>query len=87
MMREGCGTYAGYQRHVRRQETPCASCRQANRDYHNQYRQGKPPAYVNYVLARDRALIALARRYPDEYDELYYAEREKLDAKVGSPRV
>lgn len=31
--REGCGTTAGYQRHIRRKESPCDACREARNAY------------------------------------------------------
>lgn len=31
--REGCGTTAGYQRHIRRKEAPCEACREARNAY------------------------------------------------------
>ena len=34
-----CGTLSAYQRHVRRKETPCEPCRQANRNYISEYRR------------------------------------------------
>ncbi len=32
-MSGSCGTYAGWQAHIRRNEQPCRECRQANTDY------------------------------------------------------
>lgn len=34
----GCGSVAGYVRHKRRDELPCADCKRAWRDYYRAYR-------------------------------------------------
>lgn len=71
-LRSVCGTYAGYSAHYRNGEKPCDPCRLARNDYvasTRDIRQGM--AREN---ARNRALAELARRYPDEYRELYDAE-------------
>ena len=36
-----CGTYAGYKRHLRREETPCNECREANRIYNREVKRVK----------------------------------------------
>lgn len=35
----GCGTYAGYQRHIRRKETPCRPCNDARIRYRGEWRE------------------------------------------------
>ncbi|MFW5415064.1 hypothetical protein J0910_00520 [Nocardiopsis sp. CNT-189] len=45
-----CGTYAGYQRHLRRREDPCGPCREANR--------AKPQKADGYASTRRRKPIA-----------------------------
>lgn len=34
-----CGTYSGYQKHVRDKETPCYPCKAARAEYTRNYRQ------------------------------------------------
>lgn len=34
-----CGSYSGYQRHIRSKETPCAECKAAQRAYQNARRK------------------------------------------------
>lgn len=75
-----CGTKAGYQRHRRRKEEPCADCRTANAAYLREWRQ-RPDAAVSTRIcnrARARAAQALVKLHPDEYRRLLKAERRKL---------
>ena len=38
-MRAKCGTYAGYQVHVKAKEPTCHDCKRANRNYNNKRRR------------------------------------------------
>lgn len=70
------GTYGGYQRHIRRSETPCEPCKQANRTYMIRYRSSHPADYAEERKrnnARTRAMTRLAHDHPDEFAR-YYAE-------------
>lgn len=72
-----CGTYAGYQRHKRRGDLPCDGCRDANRRYMAEYRE-RPEVRLRIrqlSAARDRALEALRRRHPGEFERLFDRER------------
>lgn len=78
-MSDTCGSYAGYQRHKRHGQQPCAACREANRLYHLNYRQ-QPEVRQRYSqqnAARGRALEALRRRHPGEFEVLLDKERGK----------
>lgn len=65
-----CGTRSAYSRHLRRGETPCQPCRDANADFSRARN-----------LARQRAWVRLARLYPDEYRALYAEELEKAGVR------
>lgn len=72
-----CGTYAAYQQHGKRDETPCAECRTAAAEYAAQYRRSSPTARENgraRKYARDRALGRLKAMHPGEYRALYAEE-------------
>lgn len=66
------GTYAGYQRHIKVQQQPCADCRKAVATYQRERR--KNPVVLqqhrDQVKARDLALKALTKSHPEEYQEL-----------------
>lgn len=69
-----CGTFAAYQRHLRRKEPACDPCAQAGRDQKN--------ARVDAGRAESASLVALAlaaEPAPDVLDELDEA-RENLRA-------
>lgn len=36
-----CGTYSGYQKHIRDKETPCFPCKAARAEYTRNYRKAK----------------------------------------------
>jgi hypothetical protein len=67
------GTDAGYQRHMRRAESPCEECRAARRDYMRDLRVRNPQiqaAHKRYMRARNRALEQLAREHPERFRQL-----------------
>lgn len=72
-----CGTYAAYQRHVKRGEVPDAECREANREYKRQWRANNPARTAGQGKknnAMSRALWRLAREFPTRYQQLYREE-------------
>jgi hypothetical protein len=73
---ERCGTYAEYQAHLRRDETPCDACRQAKRDYMSERRKNREVRRVEMEQqqARLRAFWRLSRMYPTAYRALYAEE-------------
>lgn len=73
---ERCGTYAEYQAHKKRGETPCADCQKANRDYVNAWRQDPTRRDHMFSLqaARNRALGRLAKAHRDEFRAMYAEE-------------
>ena len=70
-----CGTWGGYQRHIKNKTPPCAECRKACREYVRRYRflsgQGKP---------KYRALLRLAAKHPDEYRALVAEETARSES-------
>lgn len=75
-----CGTYSGYQRHGREGTERCDACKQANREYMRDYRQGSPRRHEEAARnnARSRALWQLANEYPERFRELCSAELAKV---------
>jgi hypothetical protein len=67
-----CGTYAGYQRHLRRDEPSCQPCRDAAAAYQREWRSDPAHrrAHRSGTRARSRALWRLARLYPEVYRSL-----------------
>ena len=66
------GTDTGYQRHRRQGEKPCDECLKAHAEYtrdYNRRRAAEPskPLPLGTTKLRDRALIELASRHPQEY--------------------
>lgn len=75
---ERCGTYRGAQAHRKRGEKPCDPCKAAQNAYVKQWRTRNAERAAELHRdqnARDRALRALARRHPGEFDQLYQAEK------------
>lgn len=68
------GTVTGYKQHVKRSETPCQPCRDANAAMMREHRQGNK-TYQAANAARHRALERLAREYPERFQEIHAAER------------
>lgn len=75
-----CGTYAGYQKHLRSQETPCDDCKAANAAMSRERRRDPREMYLHdkRKRARLRALSRLAKAYPEEYRRLYSEEAAGL---------
>lgn len=75
-----CGTYAAYQRHLRKGEETCDACRQANTVQARTLRTD--PAIKSEQnarsAARSRAAWRLTREYPERYRQLANEELAKL---------
>lgn len=78
-MRE-CGTYAGYQRHGRRGETPCTPCREARAQWQREYRKTATGRIATngtskaQTAARERLIAA----HRVEYEAYYREERDRI---------
>lgn len=79
-----CGTYAGYQRHLRAGERACDPCREGRRLYQRQYRArpGRAALTAQTQAARRRALTRLTRMFVQEFVKLV---DEQLRAGVERP--
>jgi hypothetical protein len=78
---EGCGTYAAYQRHIRRREPIDQSCRDANAAYMREYRAGNHGVYrreAAAMAARHRAQARLAAAHPREFSRLLLDEQMRV---------
>lgn len=76
------GSYAGWNRHVKADEKPCAPCIRAQTEYLNNYRAAHPEYGTKNrkrALARSRALTRLMREYPAQFRKLYNEELRKED--------
>lgn len=71
-----CGTYAGYQRHGKAGEKPCAACRRAATEYARERRKraGVRAEEQRREYARERAWSRLAAMHPVQYRALYEEE-------------
>jgi len=68
-----CGTYAGWNVHQRREERPCADCREAARLYAKSRRaKGGPTVVREYMMnkARERAVWRLKDMHRADFDLL-----------------
>lgn len=68
-----CGSYGGYQRHVKASEEPCAECRDANRRYQAEHRNKHPErreADIAGLLARREATKRLIAQHRAEFKRL-----------------
>lgn len=75
-----CGTYSGWNRHIKRGEEPCDPCVLAQRAYAADWRASNPRKLANYAARRHaayRALVALRARHYREYYNLYQEELAK----------
>jgi hypothetical protein len=77
---ERCGTYPGYQRHVRRKEETCPACRESNRVATRARRESGADAERMAAAARDRARKRLAREFPERYRQLVSEELTRPSA-------
>lgn len=80
------GTRSGYLVHTREGSLACEPCREANRNYTNEYRGRNPEIRAKsrqYNKARWRALLQLSRRHPEEFN-LLMLEQIKRQAELGS---
>ena len=81
-----CGTYAAYQQHLRRGETPDPACRRAAADNARRSRErtGNRQGRI-YSQARSRALAMLKEAHPVEFRMLLEAvEAEMRAARADS---
>lgn len=75
-----CGTNAAYVRHIKAGEKPCDPCRIAHNTYARSWTSTAPAAArkkakdARKSTARWAAFRRLAKRYPDEFEELYRKE-------------
>lgn len=76
------GTYAGAQKHRHDAEEVCPPCREAAAAYIRAWRKTAKQDHVRN-LARKRALSALARAHPADYERLYVTEVNKA---LNNPR-
>lgn len=75
-----CGTYAGYQQHIRLKDKPCTPCRIANREYARKYRAENEAVRrreLEYTTARTRAIARLIALHPAQWDALLTQERSR----------
>lgn len=83
--RSQCGTYAGYQYHLKVPEDPCDACRQARDSYVDDYRKRtRGRADRRHSYAAHRALRDLKERHPIEYQEAYTRYAKEWEAERGS---
>lgn len=80
-----CGTPAGYSRHQYRQEKPCPACVAAKAEADKAWRDTGDRRRIDRLRARAQSLAHghLRRKYPDEYQEHFVAERTRLFAEHG----
>lgn len=79
-VRPNCGSYSGYQMHLRHKEVTCPSCRAANTERMRERRETNPRDYVSDTLnnkIKRRALTQLGLRHPKELKMLLLAEWAK----------
>lgn len=56
-----CGTYAGYNAHIARSQTPCDACRKAASEYSAEWRRKNPAARAALAALRERCDITPSR--------------------------
>jgi hypothetical protein len=77
VLRETCGTYAGYQQHTLRKEPACGPCKEAARQHTRDLRARRGPANDRWWnRTRGAALQRLAEEYPERFRELLAEERK-----------
>ena len=67
-----CGTYGGFQRHERKGEDPCDSCRDARNAYMRDYRYRNERAQAEQtrrINARARAALRVAKEHPETFEQ------------------
>lgn len=90
-----CGSYTGYQSHLKNGTKVCDSCRAEAKRYRRDWRRRNPPAEArarHRQYARSRALAQLGKRYPEELEELISIELRRSDAShvdggANSPKI
>lgn len=81
VLRDKCGTNAGYNAHKYYGEPPCDPCIQAGNEYMQEWRKANPDkAAVEdaKTKARGRALWRLKDMHPTEFDLLYADELHRV---------
>ncbi len=73
---QGCGTDAGYQRHVAATEDPCEACRDAHRELQRQPEVVQ--ARRDYDKARVHTNTRMRELHSEEWQEIFDAERSKI---------
>lgn len=66
-----CGTLGGVARHLRYDEDPCDACKAARAEYSQARYQDRRDEIQSAQRIRRRALSALARLHPQDYDNCY----------------
>ena len=82
LLRDKCGTNAGYNAHKYYGEPPCDPCIQAGNEYARQRRARNPEKAAQEavkVVARSRALWRLKDIHTDEFEVLYADELRRLE--------
>ena len=75
-----CGTYGGWNRHIKHDEEPCGPCIEAQQAYAAGWRSRNPDKTARYQARRRaayRALIALRQQHAGDYYKLYQEELAK----------
>jgi len=75
-----CGTYAGWNQHVKLRESPCEPCREAQRIYMRSWRERQPTKVAHHReknAARSAALTRLSREFQGRFAQLYDEELTK----------
>lgn len=76
-----CGSYGGYQRHVKAGQVPCVECKDANRRYMAERRRQRPEEHAKAVAglrATNRATKRLIDLHRDEWKALVAEEKGAL---------
>lgn len=81
-MTGACGTYAGWNRHVSRDEPPCDPCREAQRAYMREWRKRSPEKQA-VRLARQAARYRAFTRLADENRARFYELVNEELTKAG----
>jgi hypothetical protein len=77
------GTQAGYLKHLRYGPEPCPACTAANTAYQASLRAGNPELIrkqQRQAKLRNRALMRLRERHPEEYEAIYRQVVEEDEA-------
>lgn len=80
------GTASGFAAHQRAGERPCDPCYRAKQKYDQRYRSAPDRTRRSRLSARaqQQATSELARRYPDEYRQLYLKFKQDLTSEAAA---